>query len=83
MLLWFDDNKIKMARKSGKKQKENLAGCNGDGKRRKGKVGSGEGETGTVLELSLEVRGPLCGWLSQGSVCLDSHISQYLAATNM
>ena len=28
-----DDNKIKMARKPGKKQKENAVGCTGEGKR--------------------------------------------------
>ena len=33
MLLLFDDNKVKIARKSGKKQKESPAGCNGEGKR--------------------------------------------------
>ena len=31
--LLFDDNKIKMARKPGKKQKENMVGCTGEGKR--------------------------------------------------
>ena len=33
VLLLFDDNKVKMARKSGKKQKENLVGCTGEDKR--------------------------------------------------
>ena len=33
LLLLFDNNKIKMARKPGKKQKENLVGCTGEGKR--------------------------------------------------
>ena len=33
MLLLFDGNKIKMARKTGKKQKENPVGCTGEGKR--------------------------------------------------
>ena len=33
--LLFDD-KIKMARKAGKKQKENPVGCTGEGKRLKG-----------------------------------------------
>ena len=28
--MFFDDNKIKMARKPGKKQKEYPIGCNGD-----------------------------------------------------
>ena len=32
-LLLFDGNKVKMARKSGKKQKENLVGCTGEDKR--------------------------------------------------
>ena len=31
----FDDNKIKMARNPGKKQKENPVGCTGNGKRLK------------------------------------------------
>ena len=31
-----DDNKMKMARKPGNKQKENLVGCTGKGKRLKG-----------------------------------------------
>ena len=31
--LLFDDNKIKMARRPAKKQKENLAGSTGEGKR--------------------------------------------------
>ena len=52
LFLLFDENKMKMARK---KQKE----------RWKGNIreGSGEGKTGTVLELSLDVRWPLWGWL--------------------
>ena len=33
LLLLFDDNKEKMARKPGKKQKENPVGCTGEGKR--------------------------------------------------
>ena len=33
VLLLFDDNKIKMARKPRKKQKENSVGCTGEGKR--------------------------------------------------
>ena len=32
-LMLFDDNKIKMARKPGKKQKENPVGFTGEGKR--------------------------------------------------
>jgi len=32
-MLLFNDNKIKMARKPGKKQKENPVGCTGEGKR--------------------------------------------------
>ena len=51
MFLSFDD-KIKMTKNTGKKQKENLVGCNGEGKRWKGNIreGSGEGKTGTALE---------------------------------
>ena len=30
IMLLFDDKKIKMARKPGKKQKENLVGCTGE-----------------------------------------------------
>ena len=33
LVLLFDDNRIKMARKSGKKQKENPVGFTGEGKR--------------------------------------------------
>ena len=49
-LMLFDD-KIKMARKPGKEQKENPVGCTGEGKRSKGIIseGSGEGKTETVL----------------------------------
>ena len=36
LLLFFDDNKIKMARKSGKKQEENPVRCTREGKRWKG-----------------------------------------------
>ena len=32
MLLLFDDNNLKMARKPGKKQKENPVACTGEGK---------------------------------------------------
>ena len=32
-MLLFDDNKVKIARKVGKKQKENPEGCTGEGKR--------------------------------------------------
>ena len=32
-MLSFDDNKIKMTRKPGKEQKENLVGCTGKGNR--------------------------------------------------
>jgi len=59
LLFLFDDNKVKMARKPGKKQKENPVGCAaGEVKRRKGNIreGSREGRTETVLELSLELR---------------------------
>ena len=52
----FDDNKIKMTRKPGKKQKENTVGCAGEGNIRKG---SREDKTGTVLDLSLYVSGTL------------------------
>ena len=47
-----------MAKKSGKKQKENKVGCTGEGKRRKGNIreGSREGKTVNVMELSLKVR---------------------------
>ena len=38
LLLLFDDNKIKLARKPGKKQKKNLVGCTGEGKIRKGNL---------------------------------------------
>ena len=33
MLLFFDDYKIKMARKPGKKHEENPVGCTAEGKR--------------------------------------------------
>ena len=33
LLLLFDDNKIKMASKPWKKQKENPVGCTGEGKK--------------------------------------------------
>ena len=58
--LLFDDNKIKMARPPGRKQKENPVGCTGEGKGWKGNIRerSREDKTGTVLELSLEVRCP-------------------------
>ena len=41
-----------------KKQKENPVGCTGEGKSWKGNIreGSREGKTGTILELSLEVK---------------------------
>ena len=38
MLLFFDDNKVRMARKHGMKQKENPVGCTGEGERWKGKT---------------------------------------------
>ena len=50
-LLLFDDKKITIARKPGKKQKENTVGCTGEGKLLKGN--NREGKTRTVLELSL------------------------------
>ena len=57
-LLLFDDNKINMARKPGKKQKENPVMFTGEGKRVKGNIRerSKEGKTGTVLELSLKIK---------------------------
>ena len=67
-LLLFDNNKIKMARKPRKEQKENPVGCNGEGERWKRNIR--QGKTRTVLELILEVRWPLWGWLSQGSECI-------------
>ena len=36
VFLLVDDNKFKMARNSGKEQKENPVGCTGEGKRLKG-----------------------------------------------
>ena len=53
----LDNNKIKMAKKPGKKQKENPVSCSDEGKRWKGNIreGSSEGRTGTVSELSLKV----------------------------
>ena len=58
LLFLFNENKIKMARKPEKKQKENLVGCTGEGKRLRENIrkGSREGKMGTVLELSLEMR---------------------------
>ena len=52
-LLLFNYSKTKMARKSGKKLKENLVGCTGEGKIWKGNIRerSREGKTGTVSEL--------------------------------
>ena len=64
-LFLFDDNKIKMARKPGKQLKENPAGCTEE-VRRWNREGSIEVKTGTVLEMSLEVRWPSWGWLSLG-----------------
>ena len=53
--LLFDDNRIKMARKPGKKQKENPVVCTRERKRiiRKGLR---EGKTGTVSELKWVMR---------------------------
>ena len=50
----FGDDRVNRARKPGKKQKENPVGCTGEGKISKGNIR--EGKTGTVLELSLEVK---------------------------
>ena len=44
------DNKIEMAKKPGKKQKENPVGCTGESKR--GNIR--EGKTGTVMELEFK-----------------------------
>ena len=40
-MLFFDDNKINMARKTGKKKEENLVECTGGGKTRKGNIRKG------------------------------------------
>ena len=44
---------VKIARKAGKKQKENPVGCTGEGKRWKGNIreGSRKGRMGTVSDL--------------------------------
>ena len=57
-MLLFDDNKIKMARKSAKKKKNYPVWCTGEGKRREGNIrkGSRDSNTRSVMELSLEVR---------------------------
>ena len=54
MLFLFDNNKIKMARKPGKKLKENPVECPGEDKIWRGNIR--EGKTGTGLELTLEVK---------------------------
>ena len=41
LLLLFDDNKIKVARKPGKKQKQNPVGCTREGKRPKRNIREG------------------------------------------
>ena len=63
-LLLFDDDKIEIARKPGKKQKGNQVGYIGDSKRWIGNIRKGyrEGKTVTVSVFSLEVRWPLWGW---------------------
>ena len=48
-MLLFDD-KLKMVKKPGKKQKKNPVGCTGEGKRWEGNIR--EGKTETVLQLS-------------------------------
>ena len=55
LLLLFND-KIKMARKPGKKQKEDPVGCTGEGKRWEGNIREGlrKVKTETVMELNLE-----------------------------
>ena len=40
-VFFYDDNKIKMARKPGKKQKENQVECTGEGKLWKGNIRDG------------------------------------------
>ena len=52
----LDENKIRIARKPGKKHKEIPLGCTEEGKRWKENIreGSREGRTRTSLELSLE-----------------------------
>ena len=56
-VLLFDDNKIKVARKAEKLEKENPVGLAGEGNRWKGNIreGSRESKTRTVLELSFRV----------------------------
>ena len=55
-MLLFDDNKVKMARKPVKKQKENPVGCTGEGKYEKEiREGYREDKTGTACMLSLKV----------------------------
>ena len=55
-MLLFDDM-VKMARKPGKKQKENLLGCTGEGKDVNEIIeGHREDKTGTACILSLEAR---------------------------
>ena len=44
IIMLFDDNMIKMARKPGMKQKENPVGCIGEGKRWKGNIREGSKE---------------------------------------
>ena len=53
LLLLFDNNKIKMARKPRKKPKENQVWCNKEGKWWKEHIR--EGKTGAVVELNLQV----------------------------
>ena len=48
MLLLFDDDKIKMAGKPGKEQKENPVRCIGEGKQRIGNIGEDVRAVGTA-----------------------------------
>ena len=79
-LLLFNDNKIKIAWKPGKKQKENPVRCTKEGERWKGNIRerSREGKTVIVVELSLEVRWPLWSWLSQESVAIYNRVYLFM-----
>ena len=69
-MLLFDDNRVKMARKPGKKQKENPVGCTGERKRWKGNIKEGssrEGNTGTAIELKWTLWEDMAQHLEQSS----------------
>ena len=51
LLLLFDDNKIKVARKPGKKQKQNPVGCTREGKRPKRNIREGYKAGKTLVTL--------------------------------